>query len=452
MKKSLFVRLLRPLAHFLMLLVVFFFVYKLRLITDLIPWIQLPIPQIHEQSMLIFALLASFGFVMLGIFNKLYIIDKKSQKSFMLLSKVWWYWLIINTFVIYFWTGLFWEFGPSRFILLVSAVLVLVIFVLFDSLWFFLEKKYYQKNKRKALVISTNIENHQSIIDELIQNSHYDITVVNSNDDHANNTIQRKEYASIFIVGDVGKERLQNIFDKIRFSDTRFYHFSEGQFVQDVVYKTEYVANMIAIEYTHSTLDGWSLIFKRIFDIVMSVLWIIALSWLFLLVAIIIKLDSKWPVFFFQKRVGKWWKEFLFIKFRSMVPNAESLKKDLLAKNERKGPLFKIKNDPRITKFWKFLRKSSIDELPQLFCVLMGTMSLVWPRPHLPTEVEKYEAREKRLLSVNPWITGYAQVFGRDSLSFAQEAKLDLYYIQKWSVLMDIYVILNTFLVVFKGK
>lgn len=167
---------------------------------------------------------------------------------------------------------MFWEFGPSRFILLVSAVLVLVIFVLFDSLWFFLEKKYYQKNKRKALVISTNIESHQSIIDELIQNSHYDITVVNSNDNHANNAVHRKEYASIFIVGDVGKERLQNIFDKIRFSDTRFYHFSEGQFVQDVVYKTEYVANMIAIEYTHSTLDGWSLIFKRIFDIVMSIL------------------------------------------------------------------------------------------------------------------------------------------------------------------------------------
>ena len=135
-----------------------------------------------------------------------------------------------------------------------------------------------------------------------------------------------------------------------------------------------------------------------------------------------------------------------------MVQDAEDLKKNLLKQNERSGPLFKIKNDPRVTKFWKFLRKSSIDELPQLFCVLIWTMSLIWPRPHLPDEVKNYENWQKRLLSIKPWISGYAQVFGRDNLSFSEEAKLDLYYIQNRSIFLDFYVILATFKVVFKGK
>jgi lipopolysaccharide/colanic/teichoic acid biosynthesis glycosyltransferase len=128
------------------------------------------------------------------------------------------------------------------------------------------------------------------------------------------------------------------------------------------------------------------------------------------------------------------------------------LKKDLIKQNERSGPLFKIKNDPRVTKFWKFLRKSSIDELPQLFCVFIGTMSIIWPRPHLPQEVANYENWQKRLLSVKPWISWYAQIFGRDKLSFDEEAKLDLYYIQNRNLFLDLYVILATFKVVFKGK
>ena len=120
--------------------------------------------------------------------------------------------------------------------------------------------------------------------------------------------------------------------------------------------------------------------------------------------------------------------------------------------NVREWVLPKIKNDPRVTRIWRFIRKASLDELPQLFCVLVGTMSLVGPRPHLPDEVNNYETRQKRLFSVKPWITGYAQVFGRDALDFQEEAKLDLYYIQHRSVFLDIYILLATFWVVFKWK
>ena len=248
------------------------------------------------------------------------------------------------------------------------------------------------------------------------------------------------------------KETLQDIFEKIRFSTTRFYHISEWYFLEDVVYKPENISNLIAMEYKHSKLDWRSIVLKRTFDIICSGIWIILLFPIFIIIWIIIKLESKWPVFFKQKRVWQHGELFTFIKFRSMVKDADSMKAELLEKNERKWPLFKITNDPRVTKFGKFLRKTSIDELPQLFCVFVGTMSLIWPRPHLPEEVENYENRQKRLLSIKPWITGYAQVFGRHNLDFTEEAKLDLYYIQNRSIFMDLYVLLGTFKVVFKGK
>ena len=133
---------------------------------------------------------------------------------------------------------------------------------------------------------------------------------------------------------------------------------------------------------------------------------------------------------------------------------ADELYNKLIASdaNIRPGVLPKIDNDPRVTRVGRFLRKTSLDELPQLFCVFRGTMSLVGPRPHLPNEVKNYELRQKRLLSIKPGITGYAQVFGRDSLNFEDEAKLDLYYIQNRTLFLDIYVMLATVGVVFKGK
>jgi len=275
--------------------------------------------------------------------------------------------------------------------------------------------------------------------------------------------VDMTQYESVVVVGNFEKEILQNIFEKIRFSYTRFYHISEWFFMEDVVYTPEAINNIIALEYKNSTLDGRSSIWKRIFDIVASLVGIIVFSPVLLIVAIWVKLDSKWPAIFIQKRVGRNGQLFTFLKFRSMYTHmstgyggkdADELYQKLIDSkdNVRDWVLPKIKNDPRVTKIGRFLRKTSLDELPQLFCVLVGTMSLVWPRPHLPNEVEKYEVWEKRLLSIKPGITGYAQVFGRDSLWFEQEAKLDLYYIQNRTVFMDLYIVFATFGVVFKGK
>ncbi|MFZ5559613.1 MAG: sugar transferase [Patescibacteria group bacterium] len=206
------------------------------------------------------------------------------------------------------------------------------------------------------------------------------------------------------------------------------------------------------IEIKRTPLDGWGKIIKRGVDIIGSTIGLILLSPFFLVLGLIIKADSEGPIFVKLKRVSQR-KEFGLYKFRSMIKNAEVLKDKLLAYNERRdGPLFKMKTDPRITKVGKFLRKFRIDELPQLFNVLKGEMSLVGPRPHQPDEIEKYEKHHKKVLLIKPGITGMAQISGSSNLPFDEEVKLDTYYIENWSLKKDVYIFLKTLIVLFKDR
>lgn len=188
---------------------------------------------------------------------------------------------------------------------------------------------------------------------------------------------------------------------------------------------------------------------KRVIDVLGSMIGIILLSPIFFVVAVLIKIDSKGSVIFSQTRVGKNGKEFKMYKFRSMVVNAEELKKKLLAQNEMSGPMFKMKDDPRITKIGKFIRKTSIDELPQLINVLKGEMSLVGPRPSLPKEVEKFEPWMRKRLEVKPGLTCYWQVSGRNNIDFNDWMKLDIKYVHDRSIKIDIKLIFKTFFVLF---
>jgi exopolysaccharide biosynthesis polyprenyl glycosylphosphotransferase len=215
------------------------------------------------------------------------------------------------------------------------------------------------------------------------------------------------------------------------------------------------------VEVKKTTLDGWGRIWKRIFDILFSSILITLLSPLLLIVALGIKLDSRGPVFFakrddgsFVMRVGEGGRPFRYFKFRSMIMNSDSMRyHELAEKNLRTdGPLVKIKDDPRVTKFGAFIRRWSIDELPELFLVFIGRMSIVGPRPHLPEEVAKYENHHRKALTVKPGITGLAQVSGRSDLLFEEEVKLDVYYLENWSMLMDISIILKTPLAVLKNR
>lgn len=205
------------------------------------------------------------------------------------------------------------------------------------------------------------------------------------------------------------------------------------------------LAGIPIVEIKRTPLDGWGKILKRGFDLMLSILFLIILLPLFFVVAVIIKLDSPGPVFVDLERVGRKGKKFILYKFRSMIKGAHALKRDLVLYNERSdGPLFKMKNDPRITRFGKFIRRTSIDEFPQFFNVIKGDISLVGPRPHEPEEVSQYQKYHKKLLAIKPGITGMAQVSGRSDLSFEEEVRLDVYYIENWSLLLDLQLLLRT--------
>lgn len=204
-------------------------------------------------------------------------------------------------------------------------------------------------------------------------------------------------------------------------------------------------AGVPLIEYKRTRLEGWGRIYKRVFDILASLFLIILFSPIMLIVALAVKLGSKGPVLFSQKRVGERGRTFTYFKFRSMVVGAHEKRAELEHLNERHdGPMFKVKNDPRVTPVGRFIRKYSLDELPEFFLVLMGRMSLVGPRPHLPEEVAKYSAHHRKVHHVKPGITGLAQVSGRADLHFEDEVRLDLYYIENWSPILDLAIMVKT--------
>lgn len=186
-------------------------------------------------------------------------------------------------------------------------------------------------------------------------------------------------------------------------------------------------------------------VLKRTIDIFGSIAGLIVLSPLLACIAVLIKLeDPKGSVFFYQTRIGKNEKPFRMFKLRSMLTGAEDKLKDLLDKNEISGAMFKMKDDPRVTKVGKFIRKTSIDELPQLLNVLRGEMSLVGPRPPLAREVDEYTEHDKKRLSVTPGCTGLWQVSGRNNLCFKQMVELDIAYIEKRCIWFDIKIMFRT--------
>lgn len=211
------------------------------------------------------------------------------------------------------------------------------------------------------------------------------------------------------------------------------------------------------IEVKNTPLDGWGRILKRVFDIIFSFLAIILTSPVTIITAIAIKLESVGPIIYKNERIGSDGKKFFVYKFRYMkwencvtkdnpdLEKALEFEKNLINKQSvRKGPLYKIKRDPRKTRVGNFIEKFSIDELPQFFNVLFGNMSVVGPRPHQKREVEKYMEYHRRLLTIKPGVTGMAQVAGRSDLDFEDEYKMDLFYIENWSLWLDIQICLKT--------
>ena len=258
---------------------------------------------------------------------------------------------------------------------------------------------------------------------------------------------------------DISPEQSAAIFD---FSNTKHVTFKYAAALMDTQQSNILVrpiGGIPVVEVQRTRLDGWGRISKRIFDILGSSFLILMTSPLMVITAIVILLESGRPVFFSRKddgepvmRVGQYGKEFRYFKFRSMKQQTDSLRYDdaLQEYNLRKGtPLVKIENDPRITRVGRFIRRFSIDEIPEFFLVLKGDMSLVGPRPHLPEEVAQYEKHHNRLLNIKPGITGMAQVSGRSDLDFEDEVRLDTFYIEHWSLVLDLIILVKTPFILF---
>lgn len=269
--------------------------------------------------------------------------------------------------------------------------------------------------------------------------------------DQVERLLQQYEIHEIYITIPSERNVINNMITRIRKYDVRIKIIPEmfEMVTSGVVFDQAY--EYPCIEIVKTPLRGLNLILKRASDLVLSIVGLILISPLLLIVAVSIKLDSKGPVMIKQRRIGKNGAPFNMYKFRSMVENAEQLQVELTTQNEADGPVFKIKNDPRVTRVGRFIRKYSIDELPQLLNVVLGHMSLVGPRPPLPKEVEQYTDYEWRRLDIRPGITGLWQINGRSDLPFEEWVKLDLYYIEHWSFGLEMKILFKTLPIVIKG-
>jgi exopolysaccharide biosynthesis polyprenyl glycosylphosphotransferase len=257
------------------------------------------------------------------------------------------------------------------------------------------------------------------------------------------------------VIFGVGREQLQGIEEAVLLCEEQgigvkvLLNFFPNRIAKLAV---EEVEGIPMLTFSSTPSEVAPLLGKRFFDIAVSAFALLLLSPVFLAMAIAIKLESKGPVFFKQRRVGLSGREFWLYKFRSMCVDAEAKLAALRDKNEMDGPVFKMRADPRITRVGRLLRKTSLDEFPQFLNVLKGEMSVVGPRPPLPSEVRKYKRWQRRRLSVKPGITCTWQVSGRNEIDFAQWMRLDLHYIDNWSLWHDLKIVLMTIPAVLLGK
>ena len=214
----------------------------------------------------------------------------------------------------------------------------------------------------------------------------------------------------------------------------------------------EHLAHVPLLTLASTPQNDFALLFKRTVDVILSILSLVVLSPLFLFLALLVKLTSKGPVLFRQIRCGLGGRQFVLLKFRSMVVDADELLADLSALNEAEAPLFKMRNDPRCTKLGRWMRMFSMDELPQLWNILRGDMSLVGPRPPLPQEVEQYQPWQRRRLRMRPGLTCLWALEGRSQLRFERLTRLGLLYIDNWSVWLDLKILIKTIPTVLSGR
>lgn len=473
---EIFFGVLRIPIDFILTIAAFLLAYQIRLVTDLIPGVQLPItattfPEFSEY--LNFSVIAAATLTVIFTAAKLYGL-KRPEPLHKQITKIF-FSTLIWLFAIITYYFLIRTFPFSRLALLNSWFLTFVLVSAGRSILQFVQNQLYKRGiaQTRVLLIGAG-ENTEEILSNYFKNYQYKcVGYLETADQDLKKThylgklenlaeiVQKHHIEKIIQCKEKVIENQEiNLLDFCREHQIE-YSFIPGELeMQRTNIEIETPEGIPLITLKPTPLDGWGRVVKRTFDFFGALILLIILSPVYLICAILIKLDDPKGTIIFKylddgsrvNRVGQKGKLFKFYKFRTMKPNTHNLRYNELAHlNTREGtPMVKIKNDPRVTKIGRILRKTSLDELPQLINVLKGEMSLVGPRPHLPEEVASYEKHHKFVLTVKPGITGMAQVSGRSDLDFEQEVKLDSYYIENWSLLLDLKILVQTILVVFK--
>lgn len=468
---------------FLIIFSSFFLARELRLVTDFI----LPIQTIDTNSLFLYAFFWATLYVFLLATHSLYNIKiaNSKLKEFFDIIRYWIYWFIFFWVSIYLSKWFFYEITEIPRLIILFTFVIWTIFIILERLilnniQYFLLRKWLISKNNILIISNKNDKEMKNILQDIKKSKIYNIIwYINKestdskmkymwNLDILQKLFEKRKIDEVlYIDSDFWKKDLFKLWDLSRIFGIRYRYITNSFDITRTNTSLSLINNIPVIEINNTSIDNWWKIWKRIIDIVLWIIWIIILSPLMLIVSIIIKLwEMKAPVVYKNSRIWQDWKVFNLYKFRYMkweyctkesynIDNKDDealrLEEKLIKKSStREWPLYKIQNDPRKTKIWRIIEKYSIDELPQLFNVIIWNMSLIWPRPHQPREVDKYTLHQKRLLTIKPWITWMAQVNWREKNDFDEETKLDIFYIENWSLLLDIKIILKTFVIVIK--
>ncbi|HPO06128.1 MAG TPA: sugar transferase, partial [Candidatus Gracilibacteria bacterium] len=413
---TIFISLSKLISDFIISFLISWLAYFLRPITDLIPFVQIPFASnllIPPANYFVLSFFISAMFVIFMAVNGNYQINngfKNKFSFFRLLLSVFYLILAIISYYSLILTQNFF----SRGILLMIAILTIIFISINHGFWYFIQNWCWKKGKSQINIAIIG-ENERISAFQKNLNRYPAFQVKYTKKKSEIHEIDSKEIQEVWVFADT----------KQHYGDREILDWAQNN---HLIFRTvpdlweTLTARMEAdtldswpiLSIKPTPLEGWGRVLKRLSDICFAGFGIILISPILLFIAILVKLTSKGPIFYISERVGRYGKTFKMLKFRSMIVDADQLKAKLEEYNHRKdSPLFKIKNDPRITPFGNILRKTSLDELPQLFNVLWGTMSLVGPRAHLPQEVAKYDEDQLRVLTIKPGITGLPQVSGR---------------------------------------
>lgn len=468
-KHELFFGLMKIPLDFCMVVCAFLIAREIRITTDLIPWIQLPNRTI-EGSYLLGLAVISYGIIgIIFSFQKLYTIEKNCgiiEEVFAIIKSVFvGFFIIIG--LLYLTNGYPYETILIPRLILIYAFLIAMGGIIISRVFLrwirVMSFTHGWLEKWNVLLVLNHSEPHleQSFLHQYhlhivwylapFEQGESRFPYLGTISEHPE-VIQKNSIDEVIILShDLPYEMKKELFEYCQIHGIAYRYIGNLYETSKNNAHIDFVGRIPLVEIRIIGITAWWRIIKRIFDLTLGIFLLVLLLPFWILLCIIILLESPGFPFYISTRVGRWGKIFAMIKFRSMVRDAEQLKSTV--ENERTdGPLFKQKNDPRITRFWKWLRRWSIDELPNIINVIQGDMSFIGPRPHLPNEVAQYSEKQRQVLTIKPGMTGMAQVYGRDRNSFEREIELDLFYIENWSLLLDTKILFLTFRAVFQGR